>query len=91
MFNTIKKVIFVVALILSFAMKPIIATVRVTCQCGQWIVIRGIPGTIKVCWKCGRQVWFVLRGWRRAIGKVKDSSGEVYDTEADVRWQGQKK
>lgn len=91
LFTTLKWIIVTTWIILAFAMKPVIAVVRVTCQCGKWIIIRGVPGTIKVCWECGRQVWFILRGWMTAVGKVKDSEGNVHDTDADVTWMGTKK
>lgn len=54
-------------------MKPIIAVVKVLCTCGKWITIRSIGGGKMagvVCWNCGKVVYFVLRGFFKAIGYV---------------------
>jgi len=75
-------------------MKPIVTIVKVMCKCGWWITIRAVGGGVKAgkfCWQCGRQVWFISRGWMKADGKYRNSDGTEGDTEAKVIYQENQK
>lgn len=74
-------------------MKPIVAVVKVACDCGKWVTIRALNGGVqagKVCWNCGKVVYFVLRGFMKATGYVI-SGGKHTVTKAIVTYMENKK